>query len=360
MADDRSSQVPPAEPEHQQAAAAAQPKAAVTAAGTESGGAADAPAAAVAAVASPAVADEGLQLDRFEPAPGHGDVEGGLICHYCKHPLSGQFWELNGHPSCESCQLALSRHFSAPLPWSLWGRVTLYGGGAALLGTLIYFAVLKITGYELGLIAIVVGLLVGGAVRRASGFRGGWKLQAAAMAFTYASIVSAYIPSVYEGFKKAGQEDAQKNVQKDAQKNAASPAGAGAATPAAPTGNASGTSPPAADPSKPPSPNPQTAAAAGGGPAVAAASAEPASDQRTLREMGLGSLLLNLLLAGLVLFLFSAAAPILAGFQNFMGWIIIGFALYEAWKLNRRPNLVIRGPLPMTAPAAADSPPAAG
>lgn len=69
----------------------------------------------------------------------------------------------------------------------------------------------------------------------------------------------------------------------------------------------------------------------------------------------MGKTLLNLLFACFLLFLFSAAAPILAGFQNFMGWIIIGFALYEAWKMNRRPPLILRGPLPVTVPAPAAS-----
>lgn len=61
-----------------------------------------------------------------------------------------------------------------------------------------------------------------------------------------------------------------------------------------------------------------------------------------------------------LLFLLSAAAPILAGFENFMGWIIIGIALYEAWKLNRRPPLLLRGPLPVQPAAASPSPSSEG
>ena len=45
----------------------------------------------------------------------------------------------------------------------------------------------------------------------------------------------------------------------------------------------------------------------------------------------------------LVVFAIALAMPFLAGAGNFMGWIIIGIALYEAWKLNRR--LPITGPL---------------
>ena len=38
------------------------------------------------------------------------------------------------------------------------------------------------------------------------------------------------------------------------------------------------------------------------------------------------------------------AAPFLAGFQNFMGWIILAIGLYEAWKLNKKQELVFAGP----------------
>ncbi len=38
------------------------------------------------------------------------------------------------------------------------------------------------------------------------------------------------------------------------------------------------------------------------------------------------------------------AAPLLAGVKNFIGWLIIGFGVYEAWKLNRPAMLSITGP----------------
>lgn len=47
----------------------------------------------------------------------------------------------------------------------------------------------------------------------------------------------------------------------------------------------------------------------------------------------------------LVLFLgFVYAMPFLAGLQNILGILIIGFALFEAWKLNRRMELSVSGP----------------
>jgi hypothetical protein len=40
----------------------------------------------------------------------------------------------------------------------------------------------------------------------------------------------------------------------------------------------------------------------------------------------------------------SLAAPFLQGPQNIIGILIIGFALYEAWKLNKRVPLAVTGP----------------
>jgi hypothetical protein len=50
------------------------------------------------------------------------------------------------------------------------------------------------------------------------------------------------------------------------------------------------------------------------------------------------------------LFIFGLAMvlPFLAGAENFMGWIIIGIALYEAWKINRR--VPLSGPFRLRTP----------
>ena len=73
-------------------------------------------------------------------------------------------------------------------------RAALFGAGAALLGTIVYFAVLALSGYEIGLIAVGVGWLVGKAVRKGGYGCGGWKLQVLAVGLTYCSIVGSYVP----------------------------------------------------------------------------------------------------------------------------------------------------------------------
>jgi hypothetical protein len=44
------------------------------------------------------------------------------------------------------------------------------------------------------------------------------------------------------------------------------------------------------------------------------------------------------------LMLLAALIPILAGFSNIIGLLIIGIAVFEAWKLNRKATLDVSGP----------------
>jgi hypothetical protein len=62
----------------------------------------------------------------------------------------------------------------------------------------------------------------------------------------------------------------------------------------------------------------------------------------------------GLVVALLLVFGIALASPFLGGFSNIMGILIIGIALYEAWKLNRR--VLVTGPYQMSAaPEAATS-----
>lgn len=318
---------------------------------------------------SAAAAAPGLQFERVEPlAPAPTE----LACLVCRQPLRGEYFEVNGNPTCGPCHAGLVQHFNGPISWRTWGRVLVRGGGMALLGTILYFAVLKLTGYELGLIAVVVGVLVGSGVRKASGQRGGWKLQAAAMALTYASIVASYMPSVYNGLVSGA------NKQQETKSEPSSPNTKGSAAPASPQPGvsapgqaATGEKEPAVagtekadsekavtagQPDTVPAEQPTAASPDKNAPITSSAAAKQTSEP----PMGLAQAVGSLFIGVFMLFFIACLAPFLAGIQNFMGWIIIGIALYEAWKINRRVPLIINGPIPISGPvaAAAVTPPA--
>jgi hypothetical protein len=156
----------------------------------------------------------------------------------------------------------------------------LFGAGAALLGTIVYFAVLALSGYEIGFIAVGVGWLVGKAVRKGGYGCGGWKLQALAVGLTYCSIVGSYVPLAVKTIVAKQSQSVTATAERPALQRPSSPGISGA----------------------------------------------------------------GLILGLLILFVISLAAPFLAGYHNILGLFIIGLGLFEAWRLNRRPQLVLSGP----------------
>lgn len=254
---------------------------------------------------------EGLQFDRAEYAR---DVEGHAQCAVCKAALWRTYYAVNGKTICEKCKmdLELSREEGSGIGRFL--RASLYGIGAGLVGAGIWYGIRAATGMEIGLIAIVVGLMVGGAVRKGSNGRGGWRYQALAMFLTYGSIVSTYIPMIIEQFRQDGarKEEARK------------PAAAPAASPSSATAEevpATAAPDPTAKPSAP----------------GAAASGEEAPPT-------LGQALVGLALVAALVVAIAFAAPFLMGFENIIGLFIIAIGLYEAWKINRQVPLEITGP----------------
>ena len=96
----------------------------------------------------------------------------------------------------------------------------------------------------------------------------------------------------------------------------------------------------------------EEAAATSGVEEAGDASAAPVAPVAPEEPLTAGGVLL-----GLALFaMFVLASPFLAGFQNIIGILIIGFALYEAWKINRFQEPVIEGPLKVTTEKTSPSP----
>jgi hypothetical protein len=235
---------------------------------------------------------EGLQFEKaeFENAPARAQ------CAQCNRDLIGSYYEVEGETVCEACKYTIESRMTEGSGAGRFVRATGAGLVAAALGAALYYAITAISGYEFGLIAIVVGFGVGSAVRWGSNGRGGKRYQALAMALTYLAIVATYIPPIIQGFREgAAKTAAVEPVAAD---------GAPSAVPAA-----------AAAPS-------ETADTPEG---------EPTGEVPTV-------------IAVVLIFAIACAAPFLAGFENIMGIVIIGIGLYEAWKLNRRTTVTITGP----------------
>lgn len=158
--------------------------------------------------------EDDLQLDQADYV--EGAKASAKACSACSGSLGAQYFIANNHVVCESCVEQLNAQRSMGSPISRVSLAVVLGLVAGALGAGLYFAIAKLTGYEFGLIAIVVGFAVGAAVRWGSGGRGGKPYQILAVFITYAAIVSTYIPAVVEGFNMSMAQEA--NLEKDPEK----------------------------------------------------------------------------------------------------------------------------------------------
>jgi hypothetical protein len=259
------------------------------------------------AVEQPSAGGDALQFDKAEVA-----FSGLRVCASCSGRFDREYFEAGGKFVCPAC----ASNFADDRAGHLL-RAALFGAGAALVGTLVWFLVIKLSGSEFGLIAIAVGLFVGFAVRYGARGRGGARYQALAMALTYVSITASYVPLVIEGMGRSEGADAgESGSSKSAATDTAGTAGKADAAPET---------------------APNEASPGNAGPAVT-------------HQASAGGVVVALLL----IFGIALASPFLGGFSNIMGIIIIGIALYEAWKLNKR--VVVSGPYQMSAAPEAATP----
>ena len=133
------------------------------------------------------VADEGTEL-QFDEAEPTTPASSGPTCAGCKRPIKDAYFEINGKVVCASCRRQIEAAFHGGSAVGRVVKAVVYGAGAMVVGAIIYFAILFSTGINIGLVAILVGYIVGSAVRKGSENRGGTFYQALAVFLTYTAI----------------------------------------------------------------------------------------------------------------------------------------------------------------------------
>lgn len=216
-------------------------------------------------------------------------------CTACERPISSTYYEVNSHLLCPSCRESVEASLTGGSKSKRFLKAGLFGFGAAAAGALVYFLV-SLTGYNIGLIAVLVGWMVGSAVFKGSEGRGGWFYQLVAVVLTYLSVAASLAPEVYKGFQERYGESAQV---------------------AAPTGGAVAEAPDAEEVAE----VPNTPGAA-------------------------------VFITGMI----SLAAPVLVGMESPLSGLIYGFALYEAWRRNKKAVLNIAGPFKLADAPGAEAP----
>ena len=251
----------------------------------------------------PAPQPHELQFQHAEVLPPEGSSgPGSQICVACKRPTGNTYYHAQGQVVCPGCAARIQAGQQAPPPLSL-ARSLFYGAGAALGGCILYAAVAIITGWEFGLVAIVVGFMVGKAIRIGSGGRGGRPQQIMAVVLTYFAITTSYVPvAIYQY-----TQHPEKFARASKARNAAPPDSAAQSQGAEPG-----------------------SAAPGQGAVVAPRHAGAA-----------------LIAAILMLLLMVAAAPFLglaSGFSGIITLFLIYIGIRQAWKLTARSEILVMGP----------------
>lgn len=238
-------------------------------------------------------------------------------CVNCKQPISGQYWTVNDALLCGDCKERLDQGQQVSTGITArtgrFARAALYGVGGMLAGAAIWYAIAKLANLEIGLIAILLGWLVGKGVFAGSGKRGGRRYQVMAVVLTYMGIGLAYVPfAVEEMMKKETPKEVSRSVAPEATKPATELTAAELEAEGARLDS--------------------VVAAADS--AAKARAAEPGLVQSF-------AILFGLAIAGIF------TLPVLSIFSdgfNFIGLIIYGIALLQAWKNTQAARLPIQGP----------------
>src|SRR5882724_8794350 len=258
-----------------------------------------------------AASSSSLQFDHADFAQ---TKSGTVTCSVCKQAVQDSYYQINHLVACNPCKEKVEVSGAGRLTLKGFGKSMLFGMAAAIAGAVIWYGVREVTGYELGLIGIVVGLIVGVAVKRGSRGWGGWQYQALAMLLTYFAIAGTYVPPLLKAMNLHKTENSRPVATQ--------------------TVDGKGSEDQADDQNAPSDP--------------AANNSKPHHRSTALAKLPKP---LRYLVAWVVVFAVACAVPFLAGAENFLGLIIIGIALYQAWKINRRVPLDISGPYKI-APAA--------
>lgn len=128
----------------------------------------------------------------FEHASFDGPGLTTRICNVCGTPIGDVYYTHGATTICPRCQPTHAQKLGTSSFMLALG----YGSLAAAAGASVYYGVRAITGYELGIIAIAVGIAVGIAVRKGAGPSTSKIYRLLAVALTYLSIVATYIPMI--------------------------------------------------------------------------------------------------------------------------------------------------------------------
>ena len=120
-------------------------------------------------------------------------------CRICSRLLDAEYYRVNGQMACKTCALQ-AREGQSSISHSALIRSSVYGTGAAILGSVLYAAITSF-GFTIGYLALAVGWLIGKAMMKGSNGVGGRSYQMVSVLLTYCAIsmapALAIVPAIY-------------------------------------------------------------------------------------------------------------------------------------------------------------------
>jgi hypothetical protein len=257
---------------------------------------------------TPAAPD--LTFDRVEPTlnvPHDTATEtAGIPCASCGAVMLDEYYSVGDKPLCASCRTTFEKTRATSRTSKAFGKALAFGLGAALAGAVVYYAVIALLDLEIGIVAILIGWMVGRAILKALPGGGLRRYQVLGAVLTYFAVGLAYLPLV---FNSKNQESAAQ--QQDSTAVAAQP-------------EQPAVSPSAASSTVSPS-TPTTASA----------------DSTTGTSSGSFLLGLGALAA------FAFALPVMMAFSSgggILSALIIAIGMHQAWRMTGASGLAVTGP----------------
>ncbi len=145
----------------------------------------------------PPQSSDDLQFDVAEVSESSSSQIAGKGCAFCHKTIESIYYALKDKLLCPECHAQVVK-LAAGSGFSGFAKASLLGLGTGLVAALIWGAIRAVTHYEIGLVAVVVGYMVGKAVRKGAGGWGGREYQFLAVLITYLAIAATFIPIVVD------------------------------------------------------------------------------------------------------------------------------------------------------------------
>ena len=100
---------------------------------------------------------EGLQFDRATTVSGSVAPSPVVVCKGCSLTIATQYYDVNGHAVCDTCQAAVAAGAETPKGIGTFVKAAAFSAGAGVVGAAIYYAVIAFAHLEIGIVAILIG-----------------------------------------------------------------------------------------------------------------------------------------------------------------------------------------------------------